>query len=740
MRTLILLILPLAIYASDTPNIHGTILDPSGWPVEGARITCWSQSVYSSSQGRFTLAGPLGGLDKCDASVEKAGFKPQTVQLTAQAESKITLVVAGPVETVVVSATRTETTPEQAAVAASVITEQRLEELGYPTLSDIFRDIPGLQVSQYGPPGSLAQVFTRGAERTGTLVLVDGVPLNDPGGELHLEHLTSEGIERVEVVRGPQSALFGAEAAASVIQIFTKHGNAEDDVPHGFVSYERGDFQTDHWIANLTGGYDGRLDYALSASEFHTVGEFQNQYDRDTTGTANIGYRLSNSTELRGVFRVYDDHVGVPGQVAYGIDDPIPSEETRNQTVSLRLDDSRGSNFQQRFTFGFNKLRDRYNDDEPFGEQPLAALVRNVGGSVPRVYFVTLLNPNMLPAPSQIPPRLTLVTTDAFFGPSDSLNLTERKIAGYQGTLSYRGGALVFGYDYQHQSGYLSGTNASRNNNGFFANLQQSLGKRIYLSGGARVEHSSAFGTIGTGRGGASFLAFHEHGALSSAFFRLSAGRGVTEPSLLENYAQSPYYYGNPALRPEETTSYEAGFVAEWFGRRVRTEVADFRNSFHNLIAFVGESWQNVEASYARGVETSVQARLPANILVMGAYMWLDTRITSSASPESSTTGIGEELVHRPRNSGSVSLAITPRRWSFVLGGRFVGERQDSDFTFGVTRNPGYQFVYASASYKAAKHVTPLLRVDNLLNERYEDVLGYQALSRSIIGGVRIGF
>ncbi len=736
MRTLILLTLPFAVYAGGTSNIHGTILDPSGWPVEGARISCAKQSVYSSTQGRFAISGT----DQCDAKIEKPGFEPLTAPLSAQTEGKITLKVAGPVETVVVSATRTETAPEQAAIAATVITEQRLVELGYPMLSDVFRDVPGLEIAQYGPPGSLAQVFTRGAERTGTLVMVDGVPLNDPGGELHLEHLTSEGIERIEVVRGPQSALFGAEAAAGVIQIFTKHGDPEDTVPHGSVSYERGSFQTDRWIANLAGGFDGRLDYALSASGFHTVGEFQNQYDRDNTGTANIGYKLSNSTELRAAFRMYDDHVGVPGQVAYGIDDPVPSEETRNQTVSLRLDDSRGSNFQQRFTFGFNKLRDRYNDDEPFGEQPVAALVRDVGGPVPRVYFVTLLNPLMLPAPSQIPPGLTLVTSDAFFGPSDSLNLTERKTAGYQGTLSYRGGALVFGYDYQNQSGFLSGTNASRNNNGFFANLQQSLGSRIYLSGGARVEHSSAFGTIGSGRGGASFLVFHEHGPLSSLFFRLSAGRGVTEPSLLENFAQSPYFHGNPSLRPEETTSYEAGLVAEWFGRRVRTEVAGFRNSFHNLIAFVGDSWQNVQASWARGVETSVQARVTRNILVNGSYMWLPTRITSSTSPESSTTGVGEELVHRPRNSGSVSLAITPRRWSFVMGGRFEGERQDADFTFGITRNPGYQNVYASASYRATKHVTPVLRVDNLLNERYEEVLGYQALSRSIIGGVRLSF
>jgi vitamin B12 transporter len=320
------------------------------------------------------------------------------------------------------------------------------------------------------------------------------------------------------------------------------------------------------------------------------------------------------------------------------------------------------------------------------------------------------------------------------------LNLTERKTAGYQGTLSHRTGALVFGYDYQKQSGVLSGVTASRDNNGFFANLQEHLGSRIYLTGGARLEHSSAFGTSGSGRGGASVLMAGEHGALSSATLRFSGGRGVTEPSLLENFAVSPYFHGNPGLRPETTTTYEAAVVADWFHRRIRSEVSGFRSSFDNLIAFVGDSWQNVQASWARGIETSVEARLPRSLTITSSYMRLYTRVTASTSPSDSTTGIGQELVRRPRNSGAVSIAITPKRWSFVAGGRFAGERQDADFIFGVTRNPGFENVYASGSFRATSHVTPFLRVDNLLNERYEEVLGYQALSRSLIGGVRLGW
>ena len=734
MRTIFLLSLSLGLCAGENSNIHGTILDPSGRPVESARVACENQSVYSNAEGRFSI----GGVAACKATVEKTGFDSQTVDLTAGSDAKITLEIAGRVETVVVSANRTETTAEQAAVAANVITEQQLAARQFPMIFDMLREIPGLQINAYGPIGALAEVFTRGADSTGTLVLLDGVPLNDPGGELHLENITSEGLDRVEIVRGPESALFGAEAAAGVIQLFTKHGDPENAVPHGSFSYERGSFQTDRWIANLNGGLPSRIDYSLSASQFHTVGEWPNTFNRNNTGTADLGYKISDSTQLRAIFRVYDAIAGVPGQIAYGIDDLVPNEHERDDTVSLRLDDSRGSNFRQQFTFGFHRLTDRYNDNEPFGAQPLAALVRNVAGPPAAVYFVTLVDPNNPPA--VIPPGLSLVQTTNFFGgDNDSLNLTERKIGGYQGTLSYRGGALVFGYDFQDQSGNLSGIEASRTNNGFFANVQQNFGRRIFLSGGARVEHSSAFGTIGSGRGGASFLLLGEHGPLSSTSLRLSAGRGVTEPSLLENYANiPPYEIGNPALRPETTTTFEAALASEWWGRRVKTEVAVFRNSFHDLIAYVEPTWDNIEASWARGVETSAQARVANYLLVTGAYMWLDTRITASTTPESSDTGIGEPLVRRPRNSGSLSIAVTPKRWSLVVGGSFVGERQDADFTFGVTRNPGYENIYASASYDIARHFTPILKVDNLLNQRYEEVLGYQALSRGILGGVRI--
>ena len=720
------------------PNkaIRGVVLDVSKRPVEGAHITCGADTTFTNAEGRFGFVGA----DSCTAIIEKDGFLTLKFKLDPGAESRLELAIRGPVDSIIVTATRAQGTPEAAAVAASVITAREIEARNYSSIPDLLRDLPDANVVASGRRGDQTSIFTRGAASTATLVLLDGVPVNDPGGQINLAHLSSAGIDRVEAVRGPESALFGAEASAGVIQLFTKRGDAENTTPHGFVSYERGNFQTDRGVASLNGGLGGRFDYALTAEQFHSGGAFPNDFYRNNTGSVNAGYRISDSTQVRGVFRIYDAHLGTPGQVAYRAYDFAANEETRDSLVSARVDDARGSHYFQTFSFGMNKLRDRFNEDEPNRTQSLAALVRDSPGRFPNTYFVSLLDPAALPAASQLPAGTRIARSTAFFGPYGSLNLTERETANYQGTLAQPGGALVFGYNYQHQSGTISDLDVSRDHHGLFVNQQRNFRGRIFLSGGARVEHSTAFGTEFVPRGGVSFLLFKDHGFVSSTFLRFSAGRGVVEPSLYQNYVQSPFAKGNPALKPEKTNSYEAALVQEWFGRRVRTEVASFRSSFQDLITYVYPSWQNIERSWARGVEVSTEARVARNVVLSGNYTRLYTRITKSVSPLSRVNGIGQDLLRRPRNSAALSLSATPRRWSFVMGARMVGERHDSDFAFGLTRNPGYENVYLSASYALSRHFTPVLRMDNLLNQRYEEALGYSSLSRSVIGGIRIGW
>ena len=203
-------------------------------------------------------------------------------------------------------------------------------------------------------------------------------------------------------------------------------------------------------------------------------------------------------------------------------------------------------------------------------------------------------------------------------------------------------------------------------------------------------------------RGAVSLLAAREHGPFSSTLLRVSAGRGITEPSLIQNFSHEFYFTGNPDLRPEKTSSYEAGVVQEWFGRRVRTEAALFHNSFRDLIAFVSlpppVSGHMAEHRSQPGARRGVfRAREIERIHLCHGVLH------AAVGPESRSPirrpaclrAWVKELSKRPPHSGSVALSLAPRRWSLEIGAVLVGERQDTDF-FGINRNPGYRNVYGA--------------------------------------------
>lgn len=706
-------------------DVRGVVLDPTARPVEGARVSCGAGIASTDARGQFVLPHGAG----CVAEISKPGFATQSIRLDQSKDNQITLALAPSSDRVVVTATGAPVALEEAGVAADVFTARDFEARQYPFVQNILRDVAGLSVVQTGRNGGITSVFARGGSSSSALVLLDGVPLTEPGGSLDFVHLTSSGLDRMEVIRGPESALFGAEASSGVIQMFTRHADPESTRPHGSISYERGSFSTGRWVATLDGGLMNRIDYALTADQFRTTGEFPNDAFRITTGTANLGFHFSDATTLRAVYRTFDSYSGTPGQVFYGLTDYSANASDRDSAVSVRLDDARGRRYVQRVLFGYHRYRDRFIDNAIGGPYNIAALIRTVPGPHPRVYLVRLVDPSTTVAD---PGTTLLKVTEPLF-PGSGLTITDRASASYQGTLTHRGGALVFGYGYERQAGVISANDVARSGNGVFVHEQYALTPRIFLTAGARFEHRSTFGSKFAPRGAVTFRLPAE------TFFRVSAARGIKEPALIENFAREPYYLGNPSLRPEKTNSFEAGLYREWFGRRVRTDVSFFRNSFEDLIVFdfslFPATWQNIDRSWARGAEASGTLRLARFVTLRGAYTRLYTRITRT----NSAGQLGLELLRRPRNSGSISVQLTPRRWTLIAGARFIGERQDSDFgIFGVNRNPGYQYVYFSGSWQATRHIAPFLRIENALDEQYQEALGYSALSRNAIGGLRL--
>jgi vitamin B12 transporter len=702
-------------------QVRGVVSDPSGRPVEGAQVVCGSETKSTDARGIVDFAAA------CKATVTKPGFADQAAELGASGDTQIALRLATASERVVVTATGAPLAIEDAGVAADVFTAKDFVPARGAFLPDLLRDVAGLAVVQTGNNGGLTSLFSRGGTSNSSLVLLDGVPITEPGGAIDFAHLTSAGLDRMEVIRSPESTLFGAEASSAVIQIFTHQGDVESNRPHGSLAYERGSFSTDHWTGALDGGLAQRFDYAFTTDQFRSTGEFPNDAYRITSGTANIGFKLSDKTSLRAVYRTFDSYTGTPGQVFYGLINTDANERARDSAVSVRLDDTRGSRFTQRVLFGYHRYRDVFSDfiSESYD---VAALVRTVPGPNPRTYLVGLVPPNT----TVVPPGDTLVDSPQTLFAFPGLTITDRTNASYQGTVAHRGGDLVFGYEFERQAGLISGADVSRRNNGVYGHEQYALTKRIFLTGGARMEHSSTFGEKVAAQGAVTFRLPTE------TYLRISAARGIKEPELIENFANETFFVGNPALKPEKTDTFEAGLFREWFGRRLRTEVSYFRNLFTDLIEFDSSvfpgTWQNINRSWARGVEGSATWRLARMVMVRGEYTKLGTRITTSNTPGE----LGTELVRRPRNSGSVSLELTPRRWTVIVGGRFVGEREDNDFVFGINRSPAYEYVYGSASWQATKHVAPYVRVNNALDTQYQEALGYSALSRTVLGGVRL--
>ena len=716
--------MPTAVFFLFLSLVRGVVSDPTGRPVPGVTVACGTETKTTDATGAFELPNP------CEATITKAGFAPAKVSL--KEINQITLALAPASDRVLVTASGAPVALEEAGVAADVFTAQDFEAPHTPFVEDLLRDVPGLNIVQTGVSGGLTNLFARGGDSDATLVLLDGVPITEPGGSIDFANLTSAGLDRMEVIRGPESALFGAEASSAVIQLFSRQGDTESSTPHGSFTYERGSFSTDHLTGTVDGGFAKRFDYALTGDQFRSTGEFANSAHRVTSGTGNIGFRLSDHTQLRAVFREFDAYTGDPGQTGYGLTDYLANERVRDSTVSVRLDDQRafsgGSRLVQHVQFGYHRYRDIFTDTSTQTDDVAGILRTNPSGNT---YLVALANPNNPTAP----PGTFFVDSPYEFFPSTGLELTARTSAEYQGTLTHHHGALTFGYEYERQAGVIDDSNVARYDNGFFVNEQYSLTSRISINAGARVQQSSTFGTEFTPRGAITFR------LPTDTYFRVSGGRGIKEPELIDNFANTSFYVGNPNLKPETTDSFEAGLFREWFSRRVRTEVSWFRNSFTDLIEFDSSvfpsTWVNIDKSWSRGVELSGSARLFGFASLHAAYTHLATRVVNDAD----ITQIGLPLVRRPANSGSVSIALAPKRWTFAAGARFVGEREEQDFVFyAITRNPSYTFVFVDGSWKVTRHFEPFFRVNNLLNANFQEVLGYQALSRNGSVGMRVSW
>ncbi len=714
-----------------THRVTVRVSDQSGAALPRATVQVRDRSgklvadMRTNGRGEFVLDMKEGSYL---ATVALAGFVPLKDQPLEVGDSSPPLNFQLDIPTieqqVVVTATATETPLSQVGSSTTVIKRDQLASEGAISVSDALRRIAGLTVIQSGGTGQLTSLFVRGGDSKYTKILIDGIAVNEPGGSFNFANLSIADIDRIEIVRGPQSALFGSDAVAGVIQIFTRRGTSEGLSPKPRALIEGGTFASYRYAGGVE-GKGRRVDYSASFTRSDTDNAVINGAFNEETIASNLGIVTSKNTELRAVFRSEAGRTGVPGQYAFQRPDADGYYRHRDLAGGLTFTHQATVSWAQKISY-------TASDSRQFSADPIDS-----GDYVPAYQGH----------------RAPFALSDFTY---QTLNQTRRQRISYQSDVSLPKGHLVTaGADYERESGVVGDPNAKpleavRNNAGGYVQDQWALRNRFFAAAGVRMEHNENFGFFAAPR---LSLALHLHQPAAGGIWGLtklkaSFGTGIKEPTLVESFSNSPYFRGNPDLKPEKSVSFDAGVEQRFGSGGGAIELTYFDNRFRNQIGFVTTDYTTFEGTYfnigktrARGFETAFRQNLGWRWEIAGAYTYLDGKVLESTSSFDPVYAKGQQLLRRPRHSGFVDLRWKPWRWTLGATGQFVGARVDSDFEYiGLAANPGYIILNLLASFRISDSISIYAIANNVRNEKYMEVLGYPALRANFRVGIRTGF
>jgi vitamin B12 transporter len=706
--------------------VTGVVVDSSGRPVPRALVQVLTRdgapaaSIFTEADGTFRVAAAPDG---CRLQASLTGFQPASGDCRTDTPVKLTLGVAPLAEHVVVSATRTEAPSGQVAASVTVFDGAEIERKQEPPLADLLRGATGTTVVRAGAPGTVTSLFVRGGESNYTKVLLDGIPLNEPGGAFNLSNVTTENLERVEFVRGANSTLYGSDAMTGVIQMLTRRGErARPDVR---IRFEGGTFSTARGSAGVS-GKAGRFDYSVDAAGFSTDNGAVNNRFRNATLSGSGGATLGRGATLRFVGRMERGKTGTPGQIAFGRPDRDAFYKRHDGVWGVAFDQNSGA-FHQRAAYGL-----------AISHQASTNLV---------------LDPPYTPA---FEGRTAPFQFSDFA--YDSRTDLRRHHASYQmdrsistsGAGTHVATALLdWDGERARLSDALAGTMvpASRDNVG--VTLQhQALWSRAFVTAGVRFEHNASFGNATVPRISAAWYARAGGDLVGTTRISASAGRGIKEPTILQSFSPNPFFLGNPDLQPERVNrALEVGLEQRFAKDRVRVAAAWFDNEYRNIIATrsVGPSrsqYFNIGLTGARGAELSADVGLVSGFRAKTGYTFTDSEILESTST-SAVFKAGNWAFRRPRHSGFLNLAWNGARASIDLSGTFSGLRVDSDFSFldlPIEINDGFAQWDLRGSARLTRVFSLTAAIDNLTDSDRMEPLGYPLLGRAIRFGLRARF
>jgi vitamin B12 transporter len=695
--------------AQQNSTLAGTIMDPGGNAIQRAKIAATPEGgaqateAASGDDGRFRLTLSPG---RYRVVVTRASFAraERTVSLGAGEiqELRIQLALEPLAASVVVTAQTLPTELPSTSAPVTVVTREEIDQRAATSLPSLLATLPGFSLAQTGREGGLTTLFLDGANSNHTKVLVDGTPINDSGGFMDYSDLTLDNVAKIEIVHGAESALYGSDALGGVVQVFTRRGTTRR--PQLDLTGEGGSFSTGRGEADLS-GLLGPFDYSASAGYFSTEGQGPNDFFVVRSFSGNFGWAFSDTNTLRLAIRSEASDAGLAGQTSFAFVIPNLPNRTRHYD---RQD--------------FNANLSWNAQSGPHWRWRLAAIEAT---------------------PRWIDKDVTTVFTSQF----------NRAGLDAQGSYVARTAALTAGYAYEVENGFpvgLAGQHARRNNQAGYLEGRWAPGARLTFEAGARAEANATFGTRVVPRVGGSYVLRRSGMAWGPTRLRAFYGQGIVEPRLDQSFGNDPCFPGNPNLRPEQSHTGSAGIEQPLAADRLRVSADYFYTELRDVISFTllaptGACTQgtgtffNTDRAFARGTKLTMEGRIGHLLTVAGHYIYDDTRVLKAPNAFDPTQLPGNHLFHRPLHSGGLTLNAAVRRVNFNLNGYFTGRRTDSDFVgLNLTQAPGYARWDLAASYRLERRATLFLRVANLFDKDYQDVLGFPALGREVRGGVRL--
>ncbi len=592
-------------------------------------------------------------------------------------------------EPVVVSATRFDIPLDQSPASVSMISSNDLEQKQIERVSDALREVPGLSVVQTGTAGQLTSVFTRGLRSEHTQVLLDGIPINQGlQGAFNFADLTTDDIDRIEIVRGPQSTLYGPRALAGVIQIFTKQGTGTPGIT---ASGEGGSYDRFREWTQSDGKIDN-FDYSIGASRLDTDNARPNNNYRNTAAIADIGWSPNEDLRIGSLFTYSLSDTGNPNTIF----DPRPIDHflTERWLIGPHVDWKVADWWEHKFIFSYDHERQLNDPNEDGFVGPTRALFERT----------------QIDYQNDLRPASWLIVTSGFF--------YSRVNAGQERpfVLQIFGPQPTFVSDHTEEVA------------GFLQSTLTPIENLIFVAGG-RFDHFNQFGGVWTYRFAGSYKINKTNTTLHS-----SVATGFSPPS-----SQDKIFGNNFGLKPERDLGWDIGIRQQLWENRVTVGLTYFHNDLSNLIGFNGLfQTLNLGAAETQGLEAELRAQPVTDLVFTASYTYLDAENTSSKDISQLQ---GARLPRRPRNEVYVSASyLLCRKLRATAEAKFVNAREELNFGGPNFDIEDYSFVNIAAEYEINPHMSIFGRIDNLTNEHYSEVFGFPALGRAAYGGVKVRF